>query len=148
VKRALLTVLLVFVWADPAAGTSGQGVAGTGSGVLLLPPFTGDRVTIVLDAQGRFDVTHLDKAGQEFARLAGAVTCLEVKGSTAFMTGTIDGGHAPDVVGDPRGQILPITIADRGSNDLAGLAPPSPLTPPCAPVPLDTIIDEGGFTVS
>jgi hypothetical protein len=58
------------------------------------------------------------------------------------MTGRIDRGHAPDVVGDPRGQILPITIFDRGSQDLAGLAPPSQV------VPLDTVIDDGDFTVT
>ena len=126
---------------------SAGGVGGTGSGLLLLPPFTGDRVTIVVDAPGRFDVTHFDKLGQEFARLAGTITCVEVRGTTAFMTGTIDRGHAPDVVGDPRGQILPITIADHGSSDLAGLAPPSSLTPPCAPVALNTVIDDGNFSV-
>jgi hypothetical protein len=64
------------------------------------------------------------------------------------MTGRIDRGHAPDVVGDPRGQILPITIFDRGSQDLAGLAPPSQVVAPCSPVPLDTVIDDGDFTVT
>ena len=34
------------------------------------------------------------------------------------------------------------------TSDLAGLAPPSAMTPPCAPVPLDTVIDDGNFTVS
>ena len=147
----MIPAALVFLFvspANPAGGASGAGVGGSGSGVLVLPPFTGDRVTIVLEPAGRFEVTHFDRIGQEFARLAGPITCLEVRGSTAFLTGTIDRGHAPDVVGDPRGQILPITIADHGPTDLAGLAPPSPLTLPCSPVPLDTVIDQGGFTVS
>ena len=139
--------LVLAVSTAPAAAGSG-GVAGTGSGVLFLPPFTGDRVTIAIDDPGRFDVTHVDKLGQEFARLAGTITCVEVRGTTAFITGRIDRGHAPDMVGDPRGQILAITIADNGLSDLAGLAPPSPVTPPCAPVPLDTVIDHGDFTVS
>jgi hypothetical protein len=138
-----LGLMLVMV----SAPASGGRVSGTGSGVFLLPPFSGDRVTIVIEPSGRFDVTHLDKLGREFDRLGGVITCVEVWGTTAFMTGTIDRGHGPELAGDLRGKILPITIADNGSSDLAGIAPPSEMTPPCAPVPLNTVIDNGNFTV-
>ena len=132
----------------PVAAAPGKAVTGAGGGVLFLPPFTGDRVTIVIEASGRFEVAHYDKLGQEFARLGGTITCVNVRGTTAFMTGTVDRGHAPEVVGDPRGMTFPITVADGTSFDMVGLAPPSQFTPPCSPVPLNTLIDEGNFTVS
>jgi hypothetical protein len=138
-----LGLMLVMVSAPAPGGR----VSGTGSGVLLLPPFSGDRVTIVIEPSGRFDVTHVDKLGREFDRLAGMITCVEVRDTTAFMTGTIDRGRGPELAGDLRGKILPITIADHGSSDLAGLAPPSEMTPPCAPVPMSMVIDDGNFTV-
>lgn len=142
-----LAVASVMTVAEPIAAASGGSVTGTGDGVLFLPPFTGDRVTIVIEASGRFEVAHYDKLGQEFARLGGTITCVDVRGTAAFMTGTIDRGHAPEVVGDPRGMTFPITVVD-GSSDMIGLAPPTELTPPCTPVPLNTLIDKGNFTVS
>jgi hypothetical protein len=155
---------LVALWLAPAAAAdpapSGPRVQGVGSGIFLVPPFVGDRVTIAVDAfgspsvgtmgtaRGRFEVAHFDKTGGEFARFAGKVTCLAVHGSTAFITGEIERGHGPDVIGDPVGQAFSITLADHGRADLAGLAPPSRLAAGCSPVPLDTVIDQGDYTVT
>jgi hypothetical protein len=150
ILHAAIAVLAVAPLAHvgPAAGaTSGGAVTGQGSGVLLLPPFTGDRVVLVLEAPGRFDITHLDKAGDEFAHLTGTIDCVEVHGTTAFVSGVVDGGFAPELAGDPAGQHFAITVADHGVRDLIGVAPPSRVAVPCSPVPLDTVIDEGGFTV-
>ena len=121
--RLLLLAGVMLAAAPAPVSAGGAGVGGAGAGVMFGPPFTGDRLTIVLDVPGRFDVTHFDKFGKEFAHLFGAVTCVEVRGTTAFMTGTIEGGHAPEIVGDPRGKTFPITIADHGTSDLAGVAP-------------------------
>ena len=151
IARTAAAVLATVMLAPAAHGSAGDApggvVTGHGAGVLLLPPFTGDRVILDLEAPGRFDITHLDKAGEEFARLAGSITCVAVHGTTAFVSGVVEEGHTPDVVGDPVGQKFAITIADHGANDLIGVAPPSAVGLPCSPVPLDTVIDEGGFTV-
>jgi hypothetical protein len=121
-------------------------VTGDGSGIFVPPPFTGDRVAIVLQAPGRFEVTHYDRAGEEILHVKGQVTCHDVRGSTAFVTGEIESGFA--LFGDPKGQTLAITIHDQGSTDLVGLAPPSRMMPPCAPIPLDTVIDQGDFRIT
>lgn len=143
----LVVVSLVqpFVPGSPAGAASG-GVTGEGSGIFVPPPFTGDRVAIVLQAPGRFDVTHYDRAGEEILHVKGKVTCHDVRGSTAFVTGEIESGFTP--FGDPKGQTFAITIQDQGSTDLVGLAPPSRLMPPCAPIPPNTVIDEGDFRVA
>jgi hypothetical protein len=151
-RRALcwigLTVVSVVppVVLGPPAGAATGGVTGAGSGVFVPPPFTGDRVAIVLQAPGRFDVTHFDREGGEILHVKGKVTCSEVHGATAFVTGEIESGFA--LFGDPKGQTLAITIHDQGSTDLVGLAPPSRVLPPCAPIPLNTVIDQGDFRVA
>jgi hypothetical protein len=128
------------------AGAATGGVTGAGSGIFVLPPFTGDRVAIVLEAPGRFDVTHYDRNGGEILHVKGKVTCHDVHGTTAFVTGEIESGFA--LFGDPKGQTLAVTIHDQGSTDLAGLAPPSRMMPPCAAIPPNTVIDQGDFRVA
>lgn len=130
----------------PPAGAATGGVTGAGSGVFVPPPFTGDRVAIVLEAPGRFDVTHYGRDGDEILHVKGKVSCHEVRAATAFVTGEIESGFA--LFGDPKGQTLAITIHDQGSTDLVGLAPPSRVLPPCAPIPLNTVIDQGDFRVA
>lgn len=142
---AVIAVVLPVI-AGPPSGAATGGVTGDGSGVFVPPPFTGDRVAIILQAPGRFDVTHFDREGGEILHVKGKVTCYEVQGATAFVTGQIDAGFA--LLGDPKGHTLAMTIYDQGSNDLAGLAPPSRSMPPCAPIPPNTVIDQGDFRVA
>jgi len=141
---ALVAVVPSLVLGPPSGAATG-GVSGDGSGIFVPPPFTGDRVAIVLQAPGRFEVTHFGRDGREVLHVKGKVTCYEVHGATGFVTGEIEEGFA--VFADPKGQTLAITIQDQGSTDLVGLAPPSKALPRCAPVPLDTVIDRGDFRV-
>ena len=126
-------------------------VRGQGSGVYLHPPFTGDRVDIALDAQGgggRFEVTHVDKFGKVFDHLLGVVTCVSVKGTSAFTSGTITAAEAPELAGDLVGKSLAITIVDDANGDLVGLSFPLDQISPCSPWPLNMVIDRGSYTIS
>lgn len=134
-----------------AAAASPPQVRGQGSGVYLHPPFTGDRVDIVLEAHGgsgHFDVTHFDKFGKVFDHLSGLVTCLSVKGTSAFTSGTITSAQAPELAGDLVGKSLAITIVDDGNGDFVGISLPLDRMQPCSPWPLNMVIDRGGYTIS
>ena len=134
------------------AGAAAASARGQGSGIYLHPPFTGDRVAIALDASGsggRFEVVHFDKFGEVFARLSGTVDCVAVDGRTAFTTGTITAGFAPEIVGDVTGKSFAITVLDNGdSPDLAGVSYPLDGIPPCSAWPLNVVMDQGTYTTS
>jgi hypothetical protein len=134
-----------------AVAASPPKVQGEGSGIYLLPPFTGDRVAIALDASGmsgHFAVTHFDKLGNVFDHLSGTVTCVSTIGNTAFTTGTITAGGPVPVIGDIRGKGFAITIVDNGDHDLVGVSYPLDEISPCSSWPLNMVIDRGGYTAS
>jgi hypothetical protein len=124
---------------------------GQGSGIYLHPPFTGDRVSIELDASGsggHFDIVHYDKFGKVFSELSGTVHCVAVNGRTAVTTGTITAGHAPEIAGDPRGKSFAITIVDNdGVPDAIGVSFPIKDIPPCSAWPLNMVMDRGGYKI-
>lgn len=125
---------------------------GQGSGIYLHPPFTGDRVSIELDASGsggHFDIVHYDKFGNVFSELSGTVNCVAVNGRTAVTTGIITAGHAPEIAGDPRGKSFAITVVDNdGIPDAAGVSYPLGRIPPCSAWPLNMVMDRGSYTIS
>jgi hypothetical protein len=133
-----------------ASGATAPRARGHGSGIYLHPPFTGDRVSIDLDASGsggHFDVVHYDKSGNVFSRLSGTVNCVAVNGRTAVTTGTVTAGHAPEIAGDPTGKSFAITIADNdGAPDALGVSYPLEQIPPCSAWPLNMVMDRGSYT--
>jgi hypothetical protein len=132
-------------------GGSAPRAHGQGSGIYLHPPFTGDRVSIELDASGsggHFDIVHYDKFGKVFSELSGTVNCVAVNGRTAVTTGTITAGHAPEIAGDPRGKSFAITIVDNdGVPDAIGVSFPIKDIPPCSAWPLNMVMDRGGYKI-
>src|SRR5687767_2118257 len=137
----------------PAHGPGGSAARahGHGSGIYLHPPFTGDRVSIELDASGsggHFDIVHYDKFGKVFSELSGTVNCVAVNGRTAVTTGTITAGHAPEIAGDPRGKSFAITIVDNdGAPDTLGVSFPLKEIPPCLVWPLNMVMDRGSYKI-
>ena len=133
------------------AEAAGPRAHGQGSGVYFHPPFTGDRVSIDLDASGsggRFDVVHYDKSGKAIAHLTGTVDCVEVNGRTAFTTGTIMSGFASALAGDIKGKSLAITIVDNdGVPDVAGVSYPLEEIPACSAWPINMVMDRGSYTI-
>ena len=132
-------------------GGSAPRAHGQGSGIYLHPPFTGDRVSIELDASGsggHFDIVHYDKFGKVFSELSGTVNCVAVNGRTAVTTGTITAGHAPEIAGDPRGKSFAITIVDNdGAPDTLGVSFPLKEIPPCSAWPLNMVMDRGSYKI-
>ena len=139
--------------ARPAHGPGGSAprAHGQGSGIYLHPPFTGDRVSIELDASGsggHFDIVHYDKFGKVFSELGGTVNCVAVNGRTAVTTGTITAGHAPEIAGDPKGKSFAITIVDNdGAPDTLGVSFPLKEIPPCSAWPLNMVMDRGSYKI-
>jgi hypothetical protein len=141
--------------AGASAGVHGPGAStrahGHGSGIYLHPPFTGDRVSIELDASGsggHFDIVHYDKFGNVFSELSGTVNCVGVNGRTAVTTGTITAGHAPEIAGDPRGRSFAITIVDNDvAPDALGVSFPLEGIPPCSAWPLNMVMDRGSYRI-
>jgi len=134
-----------------AAAAAPPQVKGHGSGIYLTPPFVGDRIDITVEADargGHFDVIHFDKLGHMFGRLSGPVTCLSVKGTSAFTSGVITAIQAPKVVGEVVGRALAITIVDDEAVPLVGVSFPLDGIPRCSPWPLNMLIDRGGYTIS
>jgi hypothetical protein len=133
------------------SGGSAPRAHGTGSGIYLHPPFTGDRVDIELDASGsggHFDIVHYDKFGSVFSKLSGTVKCVAVNGRTAVTTGIITAGHAPEIAGDPRGKSFAITVVDSdGVPDTIGVSYPIENIPPCAAWPINMVMDRGGYKI-
>jgi hypothetical protein len=154
--RAMSLVVLAGLGFLPAGLSSAAAAAppqvkGEGSGIYLAPPFAGDRIDITLEAgggSGHFDVIHHDKLGNTFGRLSGLVTCLSLRGKSAFTSGIITAGQGPKVVGELVGKALAITIVDDGAVHLAGVSFPLDRIPPCSPWPLNMLIDRGGYTIS
>ena len=132
-------------------GGSAPRAHGQGSGIYLHPPFTGDRVSIDLDAsgsEGHFDIVHYDKFGKVFSKLSGMLNCVTVNGRTAVTTGTITAGHAPEIAGDPKGKSFAITIVDNDAvPDVIGVSFPMQEIPPCAAWPINMVMDRGGYTI-
>ena len=132
-------------------GGSAPRAHGQGSGIYLHPPFTGDRVSIELDASGsggHFDIVHYDKFGKVFSELSGTVNCVAVNGRTAATTGTITAGHAPEIAGDPKGKSFAITVVDNdGVPDTIGVSFPLKDIPPCSAWPLNMVMDRGGYKI-
>lgn len=132
-------------------GASAPRAHGHGSGIYLHPPFTGDRVSIELDASGsggHFDIVHYDKFGKVFSELGGTVNCVAVNGRTAVTTGTITAGHAPEIAGDPKGKSFAITIVDNdGAPDTLGVSFPLKEIPPCSAWPLNMVMDRGSYKI-
>lgn len=145
------TLLVGIAFGGVAAAASGTPTAqGRGSGIYLHPPFTGDRVSIDLDASGsggHFDVVHYDKLGNVFAHLTGTLNCVAVTGQQAFTTGTITSGFAPEFAGNVAGKAFAITILDNGDADVAGVSYPLEQIPACSPWPLNTVMDQGSYTI-
>lgn len=133
-------------------GGSAPRAHGQGSGIYLHPPFTGDRVSLELDASGsggRFDIVHYDKFGKVFSVLSGTVNCVAVNGRTAVTTGIVTAGHAPEIAGDPRGKSFAITIVDNeGVPDAIGVSFPIKEIPPCSAWPLNMVMDRGSYSIS
>ena len=126
-------------------------VKGQGSGVYIYPPFTGDRVEIILETSGksgRFAVTHFDKLGNVFDQLSGTITCVSTTGNTASTTGTITAATPIPIIGDVSGKAFAITVVDNGDRDLVGLSYPLDEIAPCTAWPVNTVIDRGGYTTS
>ena len=132
-------------------GGSAPRARGHGSGIYLHPPFTGDRVSIELDASGsggHFAIVHYDKFGKVFSELSGTVNCVAVNGRTAVTTGTITAGHAPEIAGDPRGRSFAITIVDNDSvPDAVGVSYPLEQIPSCSAWPLNMVMDRGSYKI-
>ena len=144
------TLLLGITFGGVAAASSVATAQGHGSGVYFHPPFTGDRVAIDLHAsgsQGHFDVVHYDKFGKVFAHLTGTLNCVTVNGHQAFTTGTITAGFAPEFAGNVVGKAFAITILDNGDADAAGVSYPLEAIPACSPWPLNTVMDQGSYTI-
>ena len=132
-------------------GGSAPRAHGQGSGIYLHPPFTGDRVSIDLDAsgsEGHFDIIHYDKFGNVFSKLSGTLNCVAVNGRTAVTTGTITAGHAPEIAGDPKGKSFAITIVDNDSvPDAIGVSFPMNDIPACSAWPLNMVMDKGSYKI-
>jgi hypothetical protein len=132
-------------------GSSAPRAHGHGSGIYLHPPFTGDRVSIELDASGsggHFDIVHYDKFEKVFSELSGTVNCVAVSGRTAVTTGTITAGHAPEIAGDPKGKSFAITVVDNdGAPDTLGVSFPLEEIPPCSAWPLNMVMDRGSYKI-
>ena len=164
-KHSRLIVTVVFLAGAMSAATTTAGASagvhgpagsasrahGHGSGIYLHPPFTGDRVSIELDASGsggHFDIVHYDKFGKVFSELSGTVNCVAVNGRTAVTTGTITAGHAPEIAGDPRGRSFAITIVDNDvAPDALGVSFPLEGIPPCSAWPLNMVMDRGSYKI-
>jgi hypothetical protein len=148
---AVGTLMFGIAFGGVAAGASEPpAVEGHGSGIYVHPPFTGDRVSVEVEASGsggRFDVIHYDKLGNVFAHLSGTLDCVAVDGRQAFTTGTITAGFAPEVVGNVDGKAFAITILDNGDADVVGVSYPLDQIPACSPWPLNTAIDRGSYTI-
>jgi hypothetical protein len=158
-SRLIATALLLVSAVGSSATTAGAhgpgGSAprahGQGSGIYLHPPFTGDRVSIDLDAsgsEGHFDIVHYDKFGNVFSKLSGMLNCVTVNGRTAVTTGTITAGHDPEIAGDPKGKSFAITIVDNDAGpDVIGVSFPLKEIPPCTAWPINMVMDRGGYTI-
>jgi hypothetical protein len=151
---------LVFSVGATGAAPTGASVTGSGKGPFPIAPETG---TVQFEvsahaladgsAEGRFHgVRHLASGGIE-AHFEGDVTCLEVHGNTAFITGVATSGKVtgqPDFVA--AGQKVAVTIIDNGKNDLFALETSFAPFPhdiiPCQPArtPFATS-EEGNFVV-
>ncbi len=165
--RALLSALGVgcllvmpLAAAAPAGAASGGAVRGDGTGVLLVPPFTGDPVRIQISAaetggdagRGRFDILHTRPSGELEGHVGGKVTCLHISGRMATLTGVVTHGVTPIKPGfDPVGHVVALTVMDGGSIDQVGLDLdwfPIPHTVgACAAAPPQVHVSEGGFEV-
>ena len=158
----LIACLAALVVAAPAQATTGVSVRGGGSGTFPagFGAITGDRLHIEVSARtlasgtaiGTVQVVHQHDAGALVAQLHGTVTCLQVSGTTAWVSGTVTGGKIAEAPGfDPTGQTFAITIQDQGSSDAAGLdlsffgGPHA--VPACEHVPAYLSIDEGSYAV-
>jgi hypothetical protein len=155
VTRLLATVGAVVLagsvsFATTPAGAAAPGAHGKGSGVYLHPPFTGDRVSLDLDASasgGHFAIVHYDKLGKIFSELSGTVDCVAVNGRTAVTTGTITKGHAPELAGDVRGKAYAITIVDNDGPDAVGVSYPLDQIQPCSAWPINMVMDRGSYSI-
>jgi hypothetical protein len=158
---AVLAIALLA--AAPASAAGGASVRGGGSG--LLPDFfgqlAGDRLHVELVAHtsasggttGRFHLAHQRHDGGIAAELSGTVTCMVSADGQASVTGTITSGHLAEAPGfDPAGQVVAITVVDRGQEDEVGVDLSFFGTPhaiaPCEPVFPYLAIDEGNFTTA
>ena len=147
------TTAMTDAGALPVHGPGGSAARahGQGSGIYLHPPFTGDRVSIELDASGsggHFDVIHYDKLGNVFAHVSGTVDCLAVNGRMAVTTGTIISGFSPEIAGDPKGKSFAITVVDNdGGPDAVGVSYPLQQIPSCSAWPLNMVMDRGSYKI-
>jgi hypothetical protein len=153
-------LVLVLASAAPAARLA----AVSGSGTAVFPagtPVAGDTEEISVTAsvaadgsvKGHFQVIHRLASGGISGNVGGEVTCLEVVGNTALVSGFVTNGKLPGVPGvDPIGAKVALTIVDNGdAPDAVGVdssfAPvPHPVAD-CAPVPPFLAIGSGNFTV-
>ena len=146
-----LLLACAVAFSTATAGAATPRAHGQGSGIYFHPPFTGDRVSIDLDASGsggRFDVIHYDKVGKAIAHLTGTVDCVAVNGRTAFTTGTIMSGFASALAGDIKGKAFAITIVDNdGAPDVAGVSYPLDEIPACSAWPINMVMDRGSYSI-
>jgi hypothetical protein len=165
--RAVLTTLgvgflLVVPWlaSTPAAAASGGSVTGDGTGLLVIPPFTGDPVRVQISAaesgggavRGHFDIFHTRPSGELEGHVAGEVTCLHISGPMATLTGVVTQGVTPVKPGfDPVGHVVALTVVHGGGIDQVGLDldwfPIPHNVGACAAAPPQVHVSEGGFVV-
>ena len=160
-RKVVMAVILtaVLVSAPQALAAAPSSVVGAGSGVLpaAFGPLAGDRLHVALSAgdskPSHFQILHENKDGGIRAELTGTVDCVNVSGTTAYVTGTITQGRVTEAPGfDPAGQTAAITVVDSGSSDQAGVDLSFFGTPhaiePCQAVYPYMPIDRGNFNVT
>ena len=153
-------LIVALAGAAPAAAASGGSVTGDGTGLLLIPPFTGDPIRVQMSAvdigggavRGHFDIFHTRPSGELEGHVAGEVTCLRINGRLATLTGVVTQGVTPIKPGfDPVGHVVALTVMDGGSVDQVGLDLdwfPIPHTVgACAMAPPQVHVSEGRFEV-